>query len=157
MCTVDAKFSKDTNSLMDLMHLEEDIEEGGLPAEALACVGKSVCGFPCAGNAVIVSKSTEDLAKMTVIVTAFESAGLIVPSTDTETTLLRTQNKVLQAPPLDVEAAGQRYVCRQRIFCTWARSCQRKRRYLPELPTDPAHVGMLRSFQAGAVRYGRCF
>ena len=42
-----------------------------------------------ADDAGIVSKSTENLAKMTVIVTVCESAGLTVPKTKTETTLLR--------------------------------------------------------------------
>ena len=62
-----------------------------------------------ADDAGIMSKFTENLANMTVIVAVFESAGLTVPETKTETTLLRTLNKVLPAQPLVAEAAGQRY------------------------------------------------
>ena len=47
-----------------------------------------------ADDAEIVSKSAEGLAKMTVIMTVFEAAGLTV-SDKTETMLLRTQD---QAP-----------------------------------------------------------
>ena len=89
------------------MHLEEDFGEGGLEVAPLACVWRSVCGMLYADDAGNVSQSTEDLAKMTVIVTVFESAGLTVPETKTETTLLRKLNKVLPAPPLVGEAAGQ--------------------------------------------------
>ena len=63
-----------------------------------------------ADDAGVVPKSTEDLAKMTVIVTVFESAGLTVSETKKETTLPRTLNKVLPAPPLVIVAAGQRYM-----------------------------------------------
>ena len=47
---------------------------------------------------------------MPAIVITFESAGLPVLETETETTLLRTLNKVLPAPTLVVEAADQRYI-----------------------------------------------
>ena len=127
--SVPLSFSEDPDILRDLVHLEEDFGEGGLEVEPLACVRRSVCGMLYADDAGIVSRSTEDLAKMTVIMAAFESAGLTVPETETETMLLRTQNKVLPAPPLVVEAAGQKYICRRCIFCTWARSYQRKRRH----------------------------
>ena len=92
------------------MHLEEDFGEGRLEIELLACVRRSVCGTLYAYDTGIVSKSTKNLANMCVIVTVFESADLTVPETKTETMLLRTLNKVLPAPPLVVEAAGQRYV-----------------------------------------------
>ena len=47
-----------------------------------------------AGDAGIVSKSAEGLAKMmTVIVTVFEAAGLTVSEKKTETTLLPTPNQ----------------------------------------------------------------
>ena len=61
------------------MHLEEDSGEGGLEVEPLACVRRSVGGMLYADHARSVSKSSEDLAKMTGIVTVFESAGLTVP------------------------------------------------------------------------------
>ena len=64
-----------------------------------------------AGDAGIVSKSAEGLAKiMTVIVTVFEAAGLTVSEKKTETTLLPTPNQALRTSPLVVEAAGQRYM-----------------------------------------------
>ena len=88
------------------MHLEEDFGEGGLEVAPLACVWRSVCGMLYADDAGNVSQSTEDLAKMTVIVTVFESAGLTVPETKTETTLLRKLNKVLPAPPLVGRSGG---------------------------------------------------
>ena len=66
-----------------------------------------------ADDAGVLCKSTEDLAEMTVIVTVFESAGLTVCETIEEITLLRTLSKVLPAPSLVIEAAGQRYICRR--------------------------------------------
>ena len=90
------------------MHLEEDFGEGGLEVEPLTFVRRSVCDMLHADDAGIMSKFTENLANMTVIVAVFESASLTVPETKTETTLLRTLNKVLPAQPLVVGAAGQR-------------------------------------------------
>ena len=58
------------------MHLVEGFEESRLEVEPLACVRRSACGIRYADDAGIVSKSTEDLAKMIVILTAFESVGL---------------------------------------------------------------------------------
>ena len=61
-------------------------------------------------DAGIVSKSAEGLAKMmTVIVTAFEAAGLAISDTKTGTTLLRTTDHPTLAPPLVIEAARQTY------------------------------------------------
>ena len=104
------------------MQLEEDLGEGELEIEPLAYVRRSVCGMMYADDAGVVSKSTEDLAKMTVIVTVFESAGLTVSETKKEKTLLCTLNKVVPAAMLVIEAAGQRYTCRRCILCAWARS-----------------------------------
>ena len=59
-----------------------------------------------ADDAGVVSKSPENLAKVSVIVIVFESAYLTVPETKTETMLFRTLNEILPAPPLVVEAAG---------------------------------------------------
>ena len=65
-----------------------------------------------AGDAGIVSKLAEGLAKMrTVIVTVFEAAGLTVSERKTEMMLLRTPGQTSLAPPLVIEAVGQR--CRQ--------------------------------------------
>ena len=61
-----------------------------------------------ADDSGIVSKSTENHAKMSVIVTVFESADLTVPQTKTVTILLRTLNKVLPAPPLVVKGAARK-------------------------------------------------
>ena len=83
----------------------------------------------------IVSKSAENLAKISVIVTVFAPADLTVPEPKTEKMQFRTLNKVFLTPPLLIEAAGQIYIyiyiyiCRRCIFCTWARSYQRKRRH----------------------------
>ena len=65
-------FSEDADILRGLVHLEEDFGEGGLELEPLACVQRSVYGMLYADDAGIVSKSTEDLAKMTLIVTVWE-------------------------------------------------------------------------------------
>ena len=46
---------------------------------------------------------------MTAIVTVFEAAGLTVSENKTETMLLRTPDQTSPAPPLVIEAAGQRY------------------------------------------------
>ena len=63
-----------------------------------------------ADDAGIVSRSAGGLAKMmTVIVTVFEVAGLTVSEKKTETMLLRTPRQTSLAPPLVIEAAGQRY------------------------------------------------
>ena len=77
--SVPPSFSEDPNILRDLVHLDEDFGKGGLEVKPLACVRRSVCGMLYADNVAIVPKSMEDLAKMTVIVTPFESAGLTVP------------------------------------------------------------------------------
>ena len=46
---------------------------------------------------------------MTVLVTVFEAADLTVSGNKTETMLLRTPDQTTLAPPLVIEAAGQRY------------------------------------------------
>ena len=46
---------------------------------------------------------------MTVIVTVFEAAGLTVSGKKTETMLLQSPDQTTLAPPLVIEAAGQRY------------------------------------------------
>ena len=110
-----------------------------------------------ADNAGIVSKAAEGLAKMmTVIVTIFESAGLTVSKKETETMLLRTLNQVLPISPLVVEAAGQRYMQMVQLLYLGDLT-DASADIMPEnKPTDPTRVGMLRSFQARAVRYGGC-
>ena len=63
-----------------------------------------------ADDAGIVSKSAEGLAKTTtVIVTVFEAAGLTESETKTETMLLQTPDPTTFAPPIVIEAVGQRY------------------------------------------------
>ena len=143
--SVGLSFSKDPDSLRGLVHLE-DFGEGGLEVGPMACVQRSVCGMLYADDAGIVSKSTEGLAKMTVIVTVLESADLTVLKTKTETMLLRTLNNVSPRPLLVAESAGKTYVCRRCIFCTWARSYQRKgRHYSIKLNDGSDSRGMLRS------------
>ena len=64
-----------------------------------------------ADDAGIVSEPVEGLAKMmTVIVTVFEEANRTESAEKTETMLLRTPDQITLAPPLVVEAAGQRYI-----------------------------------------------
>ena len=76
----------------------------------MACVRRAVWGMLYANDAGIVSKPAEGLAKtMIVIVTVFEAAGLTVSEKKTETMLLRTPDQTTLAPPLVIEAAGQRY------------------------------------------------
>ena len=73
---------------------------------------RAVWGMLYADDAGIVSKSAEGLAKMmTVIVTVFEAAGLTVSEKKTETMVLQTPDQTTLAPPLVIEAAGQR--CKQ--------------------------------------------
>ena len=127
--SVPPSFSVGPDILRDFVHLDEDLGEGGLEVEPLTCVRRSICGMLYADDAGIVFNSTENLAKASFIVTVFESAYLTVPETKTETMLLRTLNKVLPAPPLVVEAAGQKYIFERCICCTWAGSIQRKRRH----------------------------
>ena len=94
---------------------------------------------------------------MTAIVTVFEAAGLTVSENKTETMLLRTLNQMLEISPLVVEAAGQRYI--DYIYTDDAVSaperCYRHkhRHHARDQTTVPTRVGMLRSFQARAVRY----
>ena len=61
----------------------------------------------------------------TVIVTAFEAAGLIVSEKKEETMLLRTPNQSPQTSPLVIEAAGQ-IETYDAVFIP-GRSCRRKR------------------------------
>ena len=76
----------------------------------MACVRRAVWGMLFADDAGIVSRLAEGLAKlMTVIVTVFEAAGLTVSERKTENMLLRTPGQTSLAPPLVIEAAGQRY------------------------------------------------
>ena len=77
----------------------------------MARVRNAVRGMLYSDDAGIVTKSTQGLAKMmTVIVTAFEGAGLTVMETKTDTMLPRTQeDQTPLAPPLVIEAVGQRY------------------------------------------------
>ena len=90
------RFIDDPEILRDLVHLEEELEEdvAGVNSDPLTCVHKAVWGMLYADDEGIVSKSAEGLAKMTVIMTVFEAAGLTV-SDKTETMLLRTRD---QAP-----------------------------------------------------------
>ena len=102
------RFSEDEQIDRDLVHLEESVAVGN--EVPMACVLRTVWGMLCADDARIVSGSAEELAKMmTVIVTVFETAGLTVAKRKTETMLLRTPGQTSLAPPLVVEAAGQRY------------------------------------------------
>ena len=104
--SVPLRLSEGPDILRGLVHLEEDFGEVGLEVQPLACVRRSVCGMLYSDDAGIVSKSTDCLANMTVVVNVFDSAGLTAPETETETTLLRAINKVLPAPPLVVNAAA---------------------------------------------------
>ena len=99
---------------------------------------------------------------MTVIVTAFEAAGVTaVSEKKTETMLLHTPNQVLLASPLVVEAAGQRYMhmmqflylgglidanagimpeIKRRIRLAWARYDRFKREQYDMEDAPPVHA-----------------
>ena len=71
-----------------------------------ACAGLD--GALKADNAGFFSTSAEGLAKMmTVVVSVFEAAGLVVSEKKTGTELLRTPDQTTLAPPLAIETAGQ--------------------------------------------------
>ena len=62
-------------------------------------------------DAGIASKSAEGFAKMmAVMVIVFEAAGLTVSEKKTETMLRITPDQTTFAPPLAIEAAGQRCI-----------------------------------------------
>ncbi|MEP5351923.1 MAG: reverse transcriptase domain-containing protein, partial [Luteolibacter sp.] len=104
------RFSHDEAIVGDLVQLSDAGVAGTEEQEPLACVRRAVWGMLYADDAGIVSKSAEGLAKMmTVIVTVFEAAGLTVSEKKTETMLLQTPDQKTLAPPLVIEAAGQRY------------------------------------------------
>ena len=65
-------------------------------------------------DAGIVLKSAEGRVKMmTVIVTAFEAAGLTVSENKPETMLPKARDLASRAPPFVIKAAGQRTWCKQ--------------------------------------------
>ena len=75
----------------------------------MACVRRAVWGMFYADDAGIVSTSAKGLPNMmTDIVTVFEAAGLTVSEKKTETMFLKTPDQPTLAPPLVIEAAGQR-------------------------------------------------
>ena len=105
------RFTKDEAIVRDLVQLNDAgavaIEE---EQEPLACVRRVVRGRSYADDAGIVSKSAEGPAEMMAFVmTVFEAAGLTVSEKKTEAMLLQTPDQTTPAPPLVVEAAGQRY------------------------------------------------
>ena len=102
-------FSEDPDIVRDLVHLEEDLEENaaGVSSDPLACVRRAFCGMLYADGAGIVFMSAEGLAKMTVIVTIFETAGLTASEKKTETMLLQIPDQAPCTSPLVIEAAGQ--------------------------------------------------
>ena len=57
---VPLSFTLNPDILRDFVHLEADFGEGGLELEPPTCVRRSVCGMLYAGDAGIVSESTED-------------------------------------------------------------------------------------------------
>ena len=76
----------------------------------MACVRREVSGMLYADDAGTAPSSAEGLDKMMkVIVTIFGGTGLTVCDRKTETMLLRTSGQTSLAPPLFIEAAGQRY------------------------------------------------
>ena len=94
----------------DLVQLNDAGVVGTEEQEPLAYVRRAVWGILCADGAGTVSKSLKGSAKiMTVIVTVVEAADLTVSEKKTSTMFLRTPDQTTLAPPLIVEAAGQRY------------------------------------------------
>ena len=133
--------------MRDLVHLEEDLEENaaGVSSDPLACVRRAFCGMLYADGAGVVFMSAEGLAKMTVIVTIFETAGLTASEKKTETMLLRTPDEAPCTSPLVIEAAGQRYGQKTQFLYLGG---------LIDKTAGPTRMGMLQSIQAGTVRYG---
>ena len=148
------RFSEGPDILRDLVQFEEDLGEGGVE---LACVRRSVWGMLYADDAGIVSKSAAGLAKMmTAVVTVFEAAGLTVSEKKTETIAAAhiqpgapdlTARRRSSGPEVNADYAvsvpGRSYRCKPR-------------HHARDQTTDPTRVGMLRPFQARAVRYEGC-
>ena len=104
------RFSQDEAIVRDLAQLGDAGEVGTEEQGPLACLKRALWGMLYADDAGIVSKFAEGLAKLlTVIVAVFEEAGLTVSEKKTETMLLRRTDQTILAPPLVIEAAGQRY------------------------------------------------
>ena len=104
------RLSQDEAIVRDLVQLSDAGAVRTERQELLACVRWAVWGMLYADDAGTVSKSAGGLAKMmTVIVTVFEAAGIMVSETKTETMLPQTPDQTTLAPPLVMEAAGQRY------------------------------------------------
>ena len=77
---------EDPYIMRDLLYLDDDREQNaaGVSSDPLACAWGEVWGMLCADDAGILSKSVEGLEKMmTVIVTVFEAASLIVSEKET--------------------------------------------------------------------------
>ena len=79
------RFSEDPEIVRDLAHLEEDLEEDRVEANAdpTTCVRRAVWGMLYADDAGIVSKSAEGFVKMmTVIVTVSKQQAAPVREKD---------------------------------------------------------------------------
>ena len=105
VCT---RLSEDEGLVQNLVHINYDW--AARVEEPLAFVRRAVWGMLHADDAGTVSKPEEGLAKdVEVVVTVFELAGLTVSEKKTGTILLHTPDLASRAPPLIIEAAGQRY------------------------------------------------
>ena len=103
-------FSEDEGIVQNLVDLDDDGADR--VEEMLTFVRRALWGMLYADNEGIVSRSAEELAKMTtVIVTVFEAAGLMVPGKKKrrEAMMLQTRDLPPRALPFVIEAAGQRY------------------------------------------------
>ena len=152
------RFSEDPDILRDLVHLEEDLGVDEVKVEPLACVRRSVWGMLYADDAGIVSKSVEGLAKMTVVVTVFEAAGLTVSEKKRRQCCYGHSTRQ-SGPHRSSSKQRARGIYRRCSFCTWAGLSTQAPTLCQTLrgeTTDPTRMGMLQSVQAGAVRYGGC-
>ena len=114
------RFRKDPDIVRDLIHLEEDLEvnAAGVSSHAVACVRRAVWGTLYADDAGIVSKSAEGVAKMIVIVTVFEAAGLKYLRIRLRPCYCEHRTRHL-VPHRSSSRQQARGIDRQRSFCIW--------------------------------------
>ena len=119
--TVLVRFSEDADIVRDLVHIEEDLEENvaGVSSDPLACLRRAVWGTLYADDAGIVSKSAEGVAKMIVIVTVFEAAGLKYLRIRLRPCYCEHRTRHL-VPHRSSSRQQARGVDRQRSVCIWA-------------------------------------
>ena len=155
--SIPISFIGDQDNWGDLVHLGEDFGKSGSELEPLACLWRSVCVLLYADDSGIVSKSREDLAKMTVIVTVFDTCRYH---------RARTDNRDNAAPHTQQGSPVPAALCRgvgPEMYLQTMHSLYLGVFISMHAPTschytkDLTRVGMLPSFSAWDVLYGRLF